>query len=318
MEPQNQSRALGFLLSGFSGSREVQFLLFGLFLTLYLATVLGNLLIILSIGTDRHLHTPMYFFLAHLSWADIGFVSTTVLKMLNNIRTQNPAISYRGCLSQIFFFIVFGCLDNLLLTVMAYDRCVAICHPLHYTAIMHPQLCGLLVLGCWGLSVLASLLETLPVLRLAFCTHRDIHHFFCDLPQVLKLACSDSLLNHVVVYATTALLGVVPFNAILVSYYRIVSAILRISSAGARSKAFSTCASHLLVVSLFYGTGLGVYLSSAATVSSTLSLVASVMYTMVTPMLNPFIYSLRNKEMRGALGRLWHLLLPPQTGTKLS
>lgn len=318
MEPQNQSRALGFLLSGFSGSREVQFLLFGLFLALYLATVLGNLLIILSIGTDRHLHTPMYFFLAHLSWADIGFVSTTVLKMLNNIRTQNPAISYQGCLSQIFFFILFGCLDNLLLTVMAYDRCVAICQPLHYTAIMHPQLCGLLVLGCWGLSVLASLLETLPVLRLAFCTHRDIPHFFCDLPQVLKLACSDSLLNHVVVYATTALLAVVPFNAILVSYYQIVSAILRISSTGARSKAFSTCASHLLVVFLFYGTGLGVYLSSASTVSSTLNLVASVMYTTVTPMLNPFIYSLRNKEMRGALGRLWHLLLPPQTGTKLS
>ncbi|KAM5309018.1 olfactory receptor 7C1-like [Glossophaga mutica] len=301
MESGNQTCAPEFLLLGFSAKSEIQFLLFGLFLSMYLVTFTGNLLIILAIISDPHLHTPMYFFLSNLSLADICFTTTTIPKMLVNIQTQNKVITYAGCLSQIFFFIVFGCLDNLLLTVMAYDRYVAICHPLHYMVIMNPRLCGLLALGSWCISVMGSLLETLPVLRLSFCTNLEIPHFFCDLPEILKLACSDILINNIVVYFATGLLALIPFKGILLSYYQIVSSILRISSAGGKYKAFSTCGSHLLVVSLFYGTGLGVYLSSAATSSSRTSLVASVMYTVVTPMLNPFIYSLRNRDMKESL-----------------
>ncbi|KAF0877378.1 OR7C1 protein, partial [Crocuta crocuta] len=277
---------------------------FGLFLSLYLVTFTGNLLIILAIISDSHLHTPMYFFLSNLSFSDICFTSTTVPKMLWNIQMQSKVITYEGCLSQIFFFIVFGCLDNLLLTVMAYDRFVAICHPLHYMVIMNPQLCRLLALGSWCLSIMGSLLETLTFLRLSFCTHMEIPHFFCDLPEVLKLACSDTLINNIVVYLVTVVLGVFPLSGILFSYSQIFSSILKISSARGKYKAFSTCGSHLSVVSLFYGTGLGVYLSSAATSSSRSSLVASVMYTIVTPMLNPFIYSLRNRDIKRALGQL--------------
>nr|XP_012646005.1 olfactory receptor 7C2-like [Microcebus murinus] len=304
MEKRNQTRVGNFLLLGFVEDSDLQPVLFGLFLSMYLVTVFGNLLIILATISDAHLHTPMYFFLSNLSFADICFVSTTVPKMLVNMETRSKAISYSGCVTQMYFFIVFGCLDNLLLTAMAYDRFVAICHPLHYTGIMSPRLCGLLAQGSWGISVVGSLLETLPVLKLSFCTNMEIPHFFCDLPEVLKLACSDTLVNNIVVYFVTIVLAVCPLSGIFFSYARIFSSILRISSARGKNKAFSTCGSHLSVVSLFYGTGLGVYLSSAATPSSRTSLMASVMYTMVTPMLNPFIYSLKNRDMKGSLGRL--------------
>ncbi|XP_049496017.1 olfactory receptor 7C1-like [Panthera uncia] len=314
MESGNQTRASEFLLLGFSAKSDIQCVLFGLFLSMYLVTVTGNLLIILAICSDSLLHTPMYFFLSNLSLADICFTSTTVPKMLWNIQTQSTIITYEGCLSQIFFFIVFGCLDNLLLTSMAYDRFVAICHPLHYSIIMNGQFCGLLALGSWCLSIMGSLLETLTLLRLSFCTNMEIPHFFCDLPEVLKLACSDTFVNTMVVYSATGLLAVIPFNGILLSYFQIVSSILNISSATGKYKAFSMCGSHLSVVSLFYGTGLGVYLSSAATSSSRTSLVASVMYTIVTPMLNPFIYSLRNRDMKGALRRLLSRVVPLSSG----
>ncbi|XP_076975500.1 olfactory receptor 7C1-like [Tamandua tetradactyla] len=303
MESGNQTYASEFRLLGFSAKSEIQFILFGLFLTMYLVTFAGNLLIILAISLDSHLHTPMYFFLSNLSFADVCFTSTTVPKMLMNIQRESKVVTYTGCITQIFLFLVFGCLDNLLLAVMAYDRFMAICHPLHYTVTMNPRLCGLLILGSWGLSVMGSLLETLPVLRLSFCTHVEIPHFFCDLPEVLKLACSETLINNIVVYFSTSLLAVVPFTGILFSYFQILSCILKISSAGGKYKAFSTCVSHLSVVSLFYGTGLGVYLSSAMTPSSGASLISSVMYTLVTPMLNPFIYSLRNQDMKGDLER---------------
>uniref|UniRef100_A0A673TDV8 Olfactory receptor n=1 Tax=Suricata suricatta TaxID=37032 RepID=A0A673TDV8_SURSU len=304
MERGNQTGAGHFLLLGFTGPPDLQPFFFGLFLSMYLVTFTGNLLIILAVSSDSHLHTPMYFFLTNLSFSDICFTSTTIPKMLRNIQTQSNVITYAGCLSQVFFFIVFGCLDNLLLTVMAYDRFVAICHPLHYMFIMNPQLCRLLALGSWCISILVSLLMTLTLLRLSFCTHTEISHFFCDLPEVLKLACSDTLLNNIVVYLMTFVLGVFPLSGILFSYSQIFSSILKISSARGKYKAFSTCGSHLSAVSLFYGAGLGVYLSSAGTSTSRTSLVASVMYTIVTPMLNPFIYSLRNRDMKGALGRL--------------
>uniref|UniRef100_A0A4X1V746 Olfactory receptor n=1 Tax=Sus scrofa TaxID=9823 RepID=A0A4X1V746_PIG len=305
MESGNQTHALEFLLLGFSSSSETQLILFGLFLSIYVVIFTGNLLIILAVSLDSHLHTPMYFFLSNLSFADICFTSTTIPKMLLNIQTQNKVITYKGCLSQIFFFIVFGCLDNLLLTVMAYDRFVAICHPLSYTVIMNYWLCGLLALGSWCLSIMGSLIETLPILRLSFCTNMEIPHYFCDLPELLKLACSDIFINNLVVYFATDLLAMIPFNGILFSYYKIISSILRISSVGGKYRAFSTCGSHLSIVCLFYGTGLGVYLSSAMISSSRASLLASAMYTMITPMLNPFVYSLRNRDMKGALMSLF-------------
>nr|XP_005905747.1 PREDICTED: olfactory receptor 7C2 [Bos mutus] len=304
MAQGNQTTVSKFLLLGFSEDPELQPLIFGLFLSMYLITVFGNLLIILATISDSHLHTPMYFFISNLSFVDIGFTSTTIPKMLWNIQKQSQVITYAGCLSQAFFFIVFGCLDNLLLAVMAYDRFMAICHPLHYMVIMNPWLCGLLALGSWSLSVTGSLLMTLTLVRPSFCRSMKITHFFCDLPEVLKLACSNTIINNTVVYFMTIILGITPLSGILFSYSKIFSSILRISSARGKYKAFSTCGSHLSVVSLFYSTGLGVYLSSAVTSSSRTILVASVMYTVVTPMLNPFIYSLRIRDMKGTLGRL--------------
>ncbi|KAM5187376.1 olfactory receptor 7C2-like [Callospermophilus lateralis] len=310
MERKNQTGAGNFILLGFTDDPDLQSFLFGLFLSMYLVTVTGNLLIILAVITDPHLHTPMYFFLSNLSLADIGFTSTTIPKALRNIHTHSKGITFAGCVSQICFFFVFGCQDNFLLTVMAYDRFVAICHPLHYVAIMNSRLCLLMALGSWLVSVLGSLPETLTILRLSFCTNIEISHFFCDLPAVLKLACSDTLMKNIVVYTVAIVLGVFPLTGILLSYSQIFSSILRISSGRGKYKAFSTCGSHLLVVSLFYGTGLGVYLSSITTLSNTMSLMASVMYTMVTPMLNPFIYSLRNRDIKVALGRVFIKIVP--------
>ncbi|KAG3280094.1 olfactory receptor 7A10-like [Ictidomys tridecemlineatus] len=304
MEPGNDTQRLEFLLLGLAEDPELQPFLFGLFLSMYLVTVLGNLLIILATISDSHLHTPMYFFLSNLSFVDACFTSTTIPKMLVNIQTQSKAIPYAGCITQIHFFVLFTGLDDLLLTVMAYDQFVAICHPLHYMVIMNCRVCGLLVLVSWVVSVLHALLQSLMVLRLSFCTDLEIPHFFCELNQVVQRACSDTFLNEVVIYFAVVFLGGVPLTVILYSYHKIVSSIRAISSAQGKYKAFSTCASHLSVVSLFYGTCLGVYLSSAVTQNSHSTATASVMYTVVTPMLNPFIYSLRNKDIKCALRRI--------------
>ncbi|XP_042833239.1 olfactory receptor 7C1-like [Panthera tigris] len=200
MEGRNQTHVTEFILLGLSDQGEQQSLLFWLFLSMYLVTFTGNLLMILAIIMDSRLHTPMYFFLSNLSFSDICFTSTTVPKMLLNIQTQSRAISYEGCLSQMYFFMLFGGLDHFLLTVMAYDRFVAICHPLHYMVIINPKFCGILLLGSWILSVLVSLLHDLLILRLSFCTELEILHFFCELKQVIQLACSDRFLNDLAVY----------------------------------------------------------------------------------------------------------------------
>ncbi|XP_054434777.1 olfactory receptor 7A10-like [Pteronotus mesoamericanus] len=305
MAAGNLTRVSEFFLLGLSEAPERQPLLFGLFLSMYLVTVLGNLLIILAVSSDSRLHTPMYFFLGNLSLADICFITATVPKMLVNIQTHSKAIVYAGCISQMYFFILFAVLDNLLLTVMAYDRFVAICHPLHYTVIMNPRLCGLLVLVSWIISALDSLLQCVMVLRLSFCPNLEIPHFFCELNQVIQLACSDTFLNNMMIYLSAGLLGSGPLAGILYSYTKIVSSLRAIPSAQGKYKAFSTCASHLSVASLFYGTSLGVYLSSAGNHGSHSRAVASVMYTVVTPMLNPFIYSLRNRDIKGALNRFF-------------
>ncbi|XP_045846499.1 olfactory receptor 7E24-like [Meles meles] len=301
MEPQNLTAVSEFLLLGLSDEPELEPILFGLFLSLYLVTMLGNLLIILAVSSDSHLHIPMYFFLSNLSLADIGFSTTTIPKMLVNIHTHRKSITYAGCLTQVSFFFLFGCLDNLLLAVMAYDRFVAICHPLNYSTIMNPNLCGLLVLMSFFGSLLDSQIHCLMVSQLTFCTNVKIHHFFCDAPQLFHLACSDTSIHTIIVYFMGVIFGGVPLLGILCSYTRIVSSILRVSSTGRKYKAFSTCSSHLLVVCLFYGTGLGVYLSSSISPSLRKGAVASVMYTVVTPMLNPYIYSLRNKDIKSAL-----------------
>ncbi|XP_027990298.2 olfactory receptor 7A10-like [Eptesicus fuscus] len=303
MELGNGTQISEFLLLGISQALELQPLIFGLFLSMYLVTVLGNLLIILAVSSDSHLHTPMYFFLSNLSLVDICFTSTTIPKMLWNIQTQSKVITYEGCITQMYFFILFAGLDNFILTVMAYDRFVAICHPLHYMVIMNPQLCGLLVLVSWILSVLNSSLNSLMVLGLRFCSDLEIPHFFCELSQVVQIACSDTFINNITMYFSAGLLGGGPLAGILYSYSKIIASICVIPSSQGKYKAFSTCASHLSVVSLFYGTSLGVYLSSTATQNVHSSATASVMYTVVTPMLNPFIYSLRNNDIKRALQR---------------
>ncbi|XP_059243631.1 olfactory receptor 7D4-like [Mustela nigripes] len=299
MVARNQTSASEFLLLGFSQDSVPQPLLFGLYLSMDLVTVLGNLLIFLAISCDSHLHTPMYFFFSNLSFADISFFSTMVPKMLMNIQTQSKSISYAGCITQMYFFMVFGGMDTFLLTGMGYDRLVAICHPLHYPVIMNPQLCGLLVLMSWFISLSYSLTQSLLILQLSFCINWVIPLFYCELAKALRLACPDTLVNHVLLYIVTSLLGVIPFSGILFSYTLITSSILRIPSTNGKYNAFSIGASHLSVVSLFYGTGLGVYLSSDA--SSWRGMIASVMYTVVTPMLNPIVYTLLNRDIRRAL-----------------
>ncbi|KAM4889389.1 olfactory receptor 7D11-like [Thomomys bottae] len=304
MNPRNISDAEEFFLLGLSGDLELQPILFGLFLSIYLVTVLGNLLIILAISYDPHLHTPMFFFLSTLSVTDVCFISTTIPKMLANLQTQNKSISYPGCLTQICFVLLFAGLENGILIMMAYDRFVAICHPLRYNVIMNPKFCGMLITLSFLISFLDALLHTLMALRLSFCPHLEIPHFFCELAHLLKLACSPTLINNILVYVVTGLLGVIPVSGIVFSYIQIISSVLKIPSAGGKHKAFSTCVSHLIIVSLFYGTGFGVYLSSMGTHSDSKSAIASVMYTVVTPMMNPFIYSLRNKDMVEAVRKL--------------
>ncbi|XP_040859493.1 putative gustatory receptor clone PTE01 [Ochotona curzoniae] len=288
----------------FSEDPELQPLLMGLFLSMYLLTVLGNLLIILAVTSNSHLHKPMYFFLCSLSMADVGFTSTTVPKMSVDILTHSTVISYDGCLTQMFMFILFGCMDDVLLLVMAYDRFVAICHPLHYHIIMNPRHCGFLLLLSFMASLLDSLMQSLVVLRVSCFSRVEIPNFFCDPSQLLNLNCSDSLSSDIIIYLIGIMYGFLPMTGIFFSYSKIVSSILRVPSPGGRYKAFSTCGSHLTVVCLFYGTGIGVFLSSTFSLSALKRAVASLVYTVFTPMLNPFIYSLRNQDMKKAMRRL--------------
>ncbi|XP_054418216.1 olfactory receptor 18-like [Pteronotus mesoamericanus] len=303
-QARNRTGDSEFFLLGLSDDPELRPLLFGLFLAMYLVTVLGNLLIILAVSSASRLHTPMYFFLCNLSLADISFSTTTVPKMLANLQTGSHSITYAGCLTQVSSFSLFACLDSLLLALMAYDRLVAICQPLHYVVVLTPRFCGLCVLLSFFISFLVSQLHHLMVSQLTFCTDVEIPHFFCDASQLLNLACSDTSTNNTLIFFFGVIFGGVPLSGILFSYTRIVSSILRVPSSGGRYRAFSTCGSHLSVVCLFYGTGLGVYLSSAVSSSPRKGAVASVMYTVVTPMLNPFIYSLRNRDIKSALWRI--------------
>uniref|UniRef100_A0A8D2IGF6 Olfactory receptor n=1 Tax=Urocitellus parryii TaxID=9999 RepID=A0A8D2IGF6_UROPR len=302
---RNQSIISEFLLLGLPIQPEHQNLFYALFLAMYLTTVLGNLIIIVLIYLNSHLHTPMYLFLSNLSFSDLCFSSVTMPKLLQNMQSQVPSIPYAGCLTQMYFFLLFGDLESFLLVAMAYDRYVAICFPLHYTTIMSPKLCLSLVVLSWVLTVFHAMLHTLLMARLCFCTENVIPHFFCDMSALLKLSCSDTHVNELVIFITAGLILLIPFVLILLSYGRIVSSILKVPSARGIHKAFSTCGSHLSVVSLFYGTVIGLYLCPSANNSTVKDTVMALMYTVVTPMLNPFIYSLRNRDMKGAIGRIF-------------
>uniref|UniRef100_H0XJV2 Olfactory receptor n=2 Tax=Otolemur garnettii TaxID=30611 RepID=H0XJV2_OTOGA len=304
MRPENQSSVSEFLLLGLPIQPEQRGVFFLLFLGMYLTTVLGNLLIILLIRLDARLHTPMYFFLSHLALTDISFSSVTVPKMLITMQTQDQTIPYAGCIAQMYFFILFTDLDSFLITSMAYDRYVAICHPLHYTTIMREELCTLLVALSWILSCASSLSHTLLLTRLSFCAANAIPHFFCDLAALLKLSCSNIFLNELVMFTVGVVVITLPFLCILVSYGYIGATILRVPSTKGICKALSTCGSHLSVVSLYYGAIFGQYLFPSFSNSIDKDIIVALMYTVVTPMLNPFIYSLRNRDMKKALGKL--------------
>ncbi|XP_057564252.1 LOW QUALITY PROTEIN: olfactory receptor 18-like [Hippopotamus amphibius kiboko] len=299
----NLTRVSEFFLLGLSDDPELQPVLFILFLSMYLVTVLGNLLIILAVTSDPHLHTPMYFFLSSLSLADIAFISTTVPRFIVDIQTHSRVISYEACLTQMSFFILFGGMDDMLLTVMAYDRFIAICHPLHYQVIMNPRLCCFFISMSFFVSLFDSQVQNLIVSQFTCFKDVDISNFFCDPSLLLNLSCSETFTNDIVMYIFFAIFGFLPFLVIFFSYYKILSSILRVPSSSGMYKAFSTCGSHLSVVCLFYGTALSAYLSSTVSQSPRKDVVASVMYTVVTPMLNPFIYSLRNRDIKRATWR---------------
>ncbi|XP_042534611.1 olfactory receptor 50-like [Dipodomys spectabilis] len=305
MRKENQSSASEFILLGLPIRPEEQGQFYALFLAIYLTTVLGNLLIILLIRLDSRLHTPMYFFLSHLAFTDVSFSSVIAPKMLTNMLTQSRSIPYAGYISQVYFFLFFAVLDSFLLTSMAYDRYVAICHPLHYTAIMSQRLCFLLVIVSWALSSAVALVHTLLLARLSFYGDNTLPHFFCDLSALLKLSSSDTTVNELVILTVGTVVITVPFLCILVSYGRIGATILRAPSLKGICKALSTCGSHLTVVSLYYGPIIGIYFVSSSTDTNDKDVIVAVLYTLLTPMLNPFIYSLRNRDMKGALKKLF-------------
>ncbi|XP_049639188.1 olfactory receptor 8S1-like [Suncus etruscus] len=302
MASGNHSSITEFVLLGLSADPQVQVLLSALFLMIYLLTLLGNLLMILVIHTDSNLHTPMYFFLSHLSFQDIFYSSVTVPKMLENLLSQRKTISVEGCLAQVFFVFATTGVEACLLSVMAYDRYAAICHPLLYGRVMNKQLCGRLVWGSWVVAFLDALVNVLLALDLDFCESQTIHHYSCELPSLFPLSCSDISTNAAMLLCSALLHAIGTCLLIVFSYARIVSTILSIRSATGKSKAFSTCSSHLTAVLLFYGSAIARYLMPTS--GSPLELILSIQYSVITPMLNPLIYSLKNKEVKTALRRM--------------
>ncbi|XP_070655940.1 olfactory receptor 1L6-like [Bos indicus] len=300
----NQSHITEFLLLGLTSDPKQQVWLFASFLAMYLVNVGGNSVIIAAIRGDAHLHTAMYFFLSNLSLVDICFTTVIVPQMLLNVLTQRKAILFAQCLAQMYFFVAFGITDSFLLAAMALDRYVAICHPLRYTTTMNPRCCLQLMTASWLVSHLHSFTHTILMARLSFCGPNVIHHFFCDVQPLLMVSCSDTSLNELLAFTEGSFVIMSPFIFITVSYVYIIHAVLRVPSGRGRYKVFSTCGSHLTVVALFYGTVISVYIRPSSTYSVTKDRVITVIYTVVIPMLNPFIYSLRNKDMKQAMKKL--------------
>ncbi|XP_068944367.1 olfactory receptor 13H1-like [Petaurus breviceps papuanus] len=303
MDRRNVTAVTYFILVGLSEYPRAQVIFFCLLLLSYLVTLLGNSLILLLIHYDSQLHTPMYFFLSNLSFLDICFTSSIVPQMLINCLVRVPTISLSECLAQMCVLLYLGVVECLLLAIMAYDRFVAISDPLHYSVKMRPQLCVQLAVVPWFISFLLAVIPVLTM-PLDFCGHYIINHFSCELLAILKLACNDLKFYELLMMATSSLTLLVPFTFILASYARILGAVLKMRSADGRRKAFSTCSSHLTVVIVFYGTAISMYMMPQDKASRDEDKIISMLYCIVTPMLNPIIYSLRNKDVKGALRKL--------------
>ncbi|NXF51417.1 O14J1 protein, partial [Oceanites oceanicus] len=300
----NSSSITQFLLLAFTDTRELQLLHFWLFLGIYLAALLGNGLIITAIAFDHRLHTPMYFFLLNLSLLDVGSISTTVPKSMANSLWDNRAISYAGCAAQLFLFVFLISAEYYLLTVMAYDRYVAVCKPLHYGTLLGSRACANMAAAAWGSGFLNAVLHTAHTFSLPLCKGNAVDQFFCEIPQILKLSCSHAYLREVGLLVLSLSLAFGCFVFIVLSYVQIFRAVLRIPSKQGRHKTFSTCLPHLAVVSLFVSTGMFAYLKPPSISSPSLDLVVTVLYVLVPPAVNPLIYSMRNKELKNALKNL--------------
>uniref|UniRef100_A0A8C6VBQ2 Olfactory receptor n=1 Tax=Naja naja TaxID=35670 RepID=A0A8C6VBQ2_NAJNA len=305
----NHSQVSKFILLGITDQKQLQLPLFVLFLLVYIITLVGNLGMIMLIKTDSRLHIPMYFFLSNLAFVDINYSSTITPKMLVDFFMEKKIIGIFSCAVQMFFCVLCGSSECLLLAVMAFDRYVAICNPLNYSIIMSEKWCFCLVAVSYVLSICYSVLYIVCVFSLPFCGPNVINHFFCDIPPLLKLSCSDTHINQIVIFVQVSINCVSTTLIILISYACILSTILKIHSTTSKSKAFSTCSSHLIVVSLFYGTIFLIYLRPSSTYALEEDKVASLFYTVVIPMLNPLIYSLRNKDMKEAFQKILEKLL---------
>ncbi|KFO21805.1 olfactory receptor 8H1 [Fukomys damarensis] len=304
MSSRNSTTVPGFILTGLTDSAETQLVLSVLFLLIYLITVLGNTGMILIIRLDPQLHTPMYFFLTHLSFLDLSYSSVVTPKTLHNLLTSTKSISFLGCFTQMFFFILLAGTECFLLSSMAYDRYVAICNPLHYPVIMSSRLCYALVTGSYVIGFVDSTMTVVFMSNLHFCKSNMIQHFFCDSSPIFALSCSDIYKVELIILigaGSTVLLSLIFISG---SYLSILSTILKINSTAGKKKAFSTCASHLLGVTIFYSTIIFTYLKPKTSYSLGRDQVASVFYTIVIPMLNPLIYSLRDKEVKNAVVRI--------------
>ena len=301
MAAGNTSSVIEFILTGLTDQPELQLPLFFLFLCFYVVTVVGNLGLITLIGLNSHLHIPMYFFLFNLSFIDFSYSTTLTPKMLMGFVLEKNIISYAGCMTQFFFFCFFVFSESYILSAMAYDRYVAICKPLMYTVTMSPQACLLLLLGVYGMGVFGAVAHMGNIMFMTFCGDDLVNHYMCDIIPLLELSCNSSYINLLVVFIVVTIGIGVPIVTIFISYGFILSSILHISSTEGRSKAFSTCSSHIIVVSLFFGSGAFMYLKPPSILPLDQGKVSSVFYTAVVPMLNPLIYSLRNKDVKVAL-----------------
>ncbi|XP_058382876.1 olfactory receptor 10AG1-like [Diceros bicornis minor] len=301
---ENLTELMEFVLLGFADVPRLQWFLFALFLIIYIIILMGNGTIFLITKLDPALQAPMYFFLGNFSFVEICYVSVTLPRMLTNLWTQRRTISLVACAAQMCCILVLGATECFLLAVMAYDRCVAMCKPLHYPLLMSHKVCAQLVAGSWVSGVPVQVGQTLQIFSLPFCGSNHINHFFCDIPPILRLACGDTFVNEFMVYIVAVLFVTVPCLLILISYGKIISTILKLPSATSQSKAFSTCSSHLMVVTLFFGSAIITYLGPKKSHSAGTDKVLSLFYTIVTPMFNPMIYSLRNKEVITALRKL--------------
>ncbi|XP_016851297.2 olfactory receptor 5AR1-like [Anolis carolinensis] len=302
---ENQTDRSEFIFLGLSSDPQLQIFFFVIFFTIYFITLSGNITIILVIKTDPSLYSPMYYFLSHLSFVDICYSTDIVPKMLANLLMKQKTISSTGCLTQMFFSLLLSVTEVFILSAMAYDRYTAVCHPLHYVVVMSKSVCSYLLMGSWLMGLSFAVINAVPIFKVQFCGFHEIRHFSCELPPLLKISCSDTFLNNIILYSSVVIFGLGSFLPTLISYIHIISTILKIRSTEGRSKAFSTCSSHLTVVGLLYMTGMSQYMKPSSISSVVVDELFSVQYSILTPMLNPIIYSLKNKEVKRALGKLF-------------